>query len=110
MIFMAYAVSVTFEGFQPKAILPDAARVAFGSVAILAAGVIASHLPLPHIANLRMLATVKLGMICFGCLVAAWPALFLTNAVSSGEKRALLEVLLPRRLRTAQVAPINVTE
>jgi O-antigen/teichoic acid export membrane protein len=110
MIFMIYAVATTFEGFQAKALLPDAARVAFGSVAILAAGAIAAHLPLPHVANPRMLAAVKLAMICFGCLVAAWPALFLTNAVSSGEKKALLEVLLPRRIRTAQVTPINVTE
>ena len=110
MLFMLYAVSTTFEGFRAKVLLPDAARVAFGSIAILAVGAIAGHLPLPHFANPRMLASAKLGMISLGCLVAAWPALLLTNAVTSGERRALLGVLLPQRIRAAQVAPANVTE
>jgi O-antigen/teichoic acid export membrane protein len=110
MLFMIYAISRTFEGFQMKVLLPDAVRVALGSIAILAAGALAAHLPFPHLANPRMLATLKLGMISLGCLLAAWPALYLTNAVTTGERRALLGVLLPQRIRTAQVAPINVTE
>jgi hypothetical protein len=110
MLFMVYAISRTFEGFQAKLLLPDAVRVGLGSIAILAAGAIAAHLPIPHIANPRMVATVKLGMISLGCLVAAWPALSLTNAVSSGERKALLGVLLPQRFRAAQVAPVNLTE
>ncbi len=105
MLFMLYAVHKTFEGFQAKVLLPDVARVALGSLAILAAGAIAGHLPLPHIANPRVLGTARLGLISIGCLVAAWPAILLTNAVSSGERRALLGVLLPQRIRTAQVAP-----
>ena len=104
MLFMLYAVSKTFEGFRAKILLPDAARVALGSIAILAAGAIAGHLPIPHIANPRMLATVKLGMISLGCLLAAWPALVFTNAVSTGERKALLGILLPQRMRPAQVS------
>ena len=110
MIFMVYAVSKTFEGFHAKDLLPDAVRVILGSIAILAAGALAAHLPIFHMANLRVLAAAKLGMICAGCLLAAWPALLLTNAVSSGERRALLGVLLPQRIRTRHVAPISVTE
>jgi hypothetical protein len=110
MIFMVYAVSKTFEGFQAKALLPDAVRVTLGSIAILAAGALAAHLPIFHMANLRVLAAAKLGMICAGCLLAAWPALLLTNAVSTGERKALLGVLLPQRIRTRHVAPITVTE
>jgi O-antigen/teichoic acid export membrane protein len=110
VVFMGYAIAKTFEGFQGKLLLPGALRVALGSVAILAAGAIASHVPFSFIANPRMLATVKLGMISLGCLLAAWPALVLTNAVTSGERKALLGVLLPQRIRPSPIAPINVTE
>ena len=110
MLFMLYAVHKTFEGFHVKVLLPDAARVALGSIAILAAGAIAGHLPLPHIANPRVLAAARLGMISLGCLVAAWTAVLLTNAVSSGERKALLGVLLPQRIRTAHVAPVNLAD
>jgi hypothetical protein len=110
MIFMGYAVSKTFAGFQVKDLVPDAIRLTLGSVAILAAGAIAAHLPFPHLGGERVMATVKLGLICLGCLVAAWPALVLTNAVSSGERQALLGVLLPQRIRTAHITPINAAE
>ncbi len=110
MLFMLYAISKTFEGFQAKVLLPDAVRVVLGSMAILAAGALAAHLPFPHIANPRVLATVKLGMISLGCLLAAWPALLLTNVITDGERRALLGVLLPQRIRAAQVVPLKVTQ
>jgi O-antigen/teichoic acid export membrane protein len=110
MIFMGYAVDKTFEGFRLKILLPDAVRVGLGSIAILAAGALAAHVPLPHLGSVRILAAAKLGMICLGCLAAAWPALVLTNAVSSGERKALLGVLVPQRNRTPQVAPINAAE
>jgi hypothetical protein len=110
MLFMLYAVSRTFEGFHAKVLVPDAVRVTLGSIAILAAGALAAHVPFYHIANPRVLAAVKLGMISLGCLLAVWPALLLSNAVSRGERKALLGVLLPQRMRPAQVAPVNVTE
>lgn len=110
MIFMGYAVSKTFRDFRITDLVPDTVKLTLGSMAILAAGVLAAHAPLPHLASERVMATAKLGMICLGCLVAAWPALVLTNAISSGERRALLGVLVPQRLRTAQIAPINAAE
>jgi O-antigen/teichoic acid export membrane protein len=110
MLYMLYAVSKTFEEFHARVLLPGAVRVILGSVAILAAGALAAHVPFPHMANPRALAAVKLGMTCLGCLLAVWPALLLSNAVTRGERKALLGILLPQRMRPAQVAPMNVTE
>jgi hypothetical protein len=50
---------------------------------------------------------VNLMMISLGCLLAAWAALLLTNAVTSGERKALLGVLLPQHIWTAHVASIS---
>jgi len=107
MLFMAYAVSKTFEGFQAKSLLPDAVRMILASVLIFAAGALAAHLPFPEIANPRILATVRLGVISFGCLLAVWPALLLTNAVTMGERRALLGVLFPLQSRAVQAVSQN---
>jgi O-antigen/teichoic acid export membrane protein len=109
-IFMAYAVGKSFQGFRIKYLVPDGIRLILGSVGILAAGFLAYHVPLPHMANAHIFAAAQLAMICLGCLIAAWPALVLTNAVSSGERKALIGVLIPQRVRTPQVAPVNVSE
>jgi hypothetical protein len=110
IIFMTYAIAKTFTGFHLRDLVPDGIRLTLASIAILAAGELAHHIPLPHLANARLVAAAQLTMICLGCLIAAWPALVLTNAVSNGERQALLGVLLPQRTGTAQVAPINAAE
>ena len=109
-IFMTYAIAKTFTGFHLRDLVPDGLRLTLGSIVILVAGDLAYHIPLPHLPSARLVAMAQLTMICLGCLIAAWPALVLTNAVSSGERKALLGVLVPQRIRAPQVAPVNVAE
>ena len=101
MIFMGYALSKTFEGFSVKAVARDFMKIATASAIILAAGVVASYIPLPQLANPRLLASLRLGLACLGCLVAAWPALYVTGTVTAGEKQVLLGMIFPRRFRSA---------
>jgi O-antigen/teichoic acid export membrane protein len=101
MIFMGYAMSETFEGFRIQDVLTDFARMAVAAGMILAAGVLASHIPLPQLANARLFAALRLAMACLGCLVALWPALYLTGSVTAGERRMLVDMLVPRRFRPA---------
>jgi O-antigen/teichoic acid export membrane protein len=105
MLFMVYAISKTFKGFQPKTLIPDAIRVSLASAIIFMAGSLAAHVPLPSIANPRLLATVQLGVISLGCALAAWPALFLTRSVTAGEGKAIMGVFFPRRFRAVQSLP-----
>lgn len=101
MIFMGYALSKTFEGFSVKAVARDFMKIATASAIVLAAGVVASYIPLPQLANPRLLASLRLGLACLGCLVAAWPALYITGTVTAGEKQVLLGMIIPRRFRSA---------
>ncbi len=100
MLFMGYAMAKTFKGFSLKDVATDFFKLAMASGLILMVGTLASHLPLPQLANARLLAIIRLGIASFGCLVAAWPALYLTGAVTAGEKQVLMGMLLPRRFRT----------
>jgi len=49
-----------------------------------------------------MAALIKLGEIGLGCLLMAWPALMVTNSISSAERRSLLDSVMPGRRRVAQ--------
>jgi O-antigen/teichoic acid export membrane protein len=111
VIFMVHAISHTFDEFKPKVLLPDALRIILAALAIFTTGVIAAHLPLPEIGNPRLLAAVRLGLVSLGCLVATWPALVLTNAVTVAERRVLLRVLFPGRTPpTVNPDPICLVE
>jgi hypothetical protein len=96
---MVYAVTQTFRAFHPKSLLPDALRLTLASAAVLLAGLIASRVPLPAVANGRWLAVLDLAKISLACLVAAWPALVLTKSVTGAEGRTLLGIVLPRKVR-----------
>ena len=99
MIFMGYALSVTFKGFSVKTIALDFAKLALATAVILVFGALVSHVPLPQSPNPRLLATIRLGLACVGCLAAAWPALYLTRSVTAGEGRMLAGMLIPSWFR-----------
>jgi O-antigen/teichoic acid export membrane protein len=101
MIFMGYAMSVTFEGFRARDLARDFVKLTVATAAILAVGALASRIPLPHLANARLLMTLRLGLGGLGCLAAAWPALYLTGSVTAGEGQMLIKMFLPRRFRPA---------
>jgi O-antigen/teichoic acid export membrane protein len=101
MIFMGYAISVTFKGFSVKTVAVDFAKLALATALILAFGALLSHVPLPQSPNARLMATVRLGLACVGCLVAAWPALYVTRSVTAGEGRMLAAMLIPSWFRPA---------
>jgi hypothetical protein len=71
------------------------------TAAILAFGALVSHVPLPQLPNARLVATIRLGLVCVGCLVAAWPALYVTRSVTPGEGRMLAGMLIPSWFRPA---------
>lgn len=101
MIFMGFAISTTFKGFSVKTVLVDFTKLAAATAVILAFGALVSHVPLPQMPNPRLVASIRLGLTCVGCLVAAWPALYLTRSVTPSEGRMLAGMLIPSWLRPA---------
>jgi O-antigen/teichoic acid export membrane protein len=99
MVFMVYAITKTFDAFHPRCLLPDALRLSVASAAVLLAGAIATQIPLPAMANVRWMAILDLAKVSLACLLAAWPALVLTKSVTGAEGRALIGILVPRRMR-----------
>lgn len=101
MIFMGYAISVTFKGFSVRTVVSDFGKLAIATTAILTVGALAAHIPLFQTSNSRLLAISHVGLGCVGCLVAAWPALYLTRFITAGEGRMLVGMLVPRWFRPA---------
>jgi O-antigen/teichoic acid export membrane protein len=98
MVFMVYAITKTFHAFHPRALLPDALKLTMATAAVLAAGLIASRIPLPAFANVRWQAVLDLAKVSLVSLLAAWPALVLTKSVTGAEGRALIGIVLPQRV------------
>ena len=101
-MLMIYAVAKAFHPFHPKDLLPDALRLCAATGCILIVGIGMSCLPLPASSSGRLSATIELGVVAFGCIVTAWPALWLTKSVTRAEKNALIHVIFPQRLRSSQ--------
>jgi hypothetical protein len=96
MIFMGYAISATFKGFSIKAVASDFGKLVIATAAILTVGSLFAHIPLFQTSNSRLLAISHVGLGCVGCLVAAWPALFLSRFITAGEGRMLAGMFLPK--------------
>ena len=96
VVFMVFAMSATFQAFSIKTLAQDCFRIALAAVLIVAAGAVAGLVPIPWAVGDRLTATLKLGVIAFGCLVASWPALMITRAVSNAERRTMLSMILRR--------------
>jgi O-antigen/teichoic acid export membrane protein len=109
MVFMVYAVTKTFHAFHPRDLLPDAMKLTVATAVVLVAGAIATQIPLPAVSNPRWLAVLELGKVSLACLLAAWPALVLTKSVTGAEGRALIGIVLPRRMRAEPRCAESVT-
>jgi O-antigen/teichoic acid export membrane protein len=109
MVFMLYAITKTFHAFHPRALLPDALKLTMATALVLAAGAVATQIPLPAMASARWLAVLDLSKVSLACLLAAWPALVLTKSVTGAESRALLGIVLPRRMTAEQPCAEIVT-
>jgi O-antigen/teichoic acid export membrane protein len=110
MLFMLFALTQTFQQFRAESLLPDAARLTAAAAIVLGVGVIASHLPIGLDFGGRMFATVKLVGISSLCLLATWPSLLWTGAVTPVEGRALVDAFLPNRARLSRSLALNASE
>lgn len=99
MLFMIFALAKTFTAFRVRDLLPDTAKLFLTTAAMILAGIVGLHLPTPALENTRLAALVAVAKAGLGCLLVAWPALFVTKAVTGAESRALAGVFLPRRNR-----------
>ena len=97
MVFMLAAITKTFHTFHPKSLLPDGLKLTVAAVLVFMVGGIATRMPLPVTSSSRVQALLELGRVALGCLIAVWPALWLTGSVTSGEGKALLSIFRPRR-------------
>jgi O-antigen/teichoic acid export membrane protein len=104
MLFMLAALTRTFSLFRIRALLPDTARVTAAAAVILGAGVCASYLPVPGDLTGRLFAAFKLAEISGGCLLATWPALRRTGAITDAEQHAVLGNIFGKHSRTAAAA------
>jgi O-antigen/teichoic acid export membrane protein len=102
MVFMLVAITRTFRAFRPQSLIPDALKLTAAAAAVLAAGAIATRMPLPIISSARLQAVLELGTVSLACLLAVWPALWLTKSITGGEGNAIMNIFLPRRLTAAQ--------
>ena len=110
LLFMLYAISQTFQGFRIKVVLNDTWRVTLAAICIFAAGAIAGYVPFPMIPHARIEALVRLGVISLGCLLATWPALMLTKAVTPKERNAFVASFRLGRFRAVPAVAQNGVE
>jgi O-antigen/teichoic acid export membrane protein len=92
MIVMFFALDKSFHVFDAKSLLPDTLRLTAATAGIVAFAALVAH-ALPELAySARMLATIKIVVVCVATLVAAYPALYLTGAISGAEVQSILGV------------------
>ena len=100
VIFMFFAMSITFSGLSPRAIGRDAFRLVIATGIVLLAGFAVATFPISGFASGRAAAAVKLCEVGVACLLAAWPALTVTGSVSVEEQRLVLDAVMPWRRRS----------
>jgi O-antigen/teichoic acid export membrane protein len=97
VLFMFFVMHREMPEFSVSRLVPDTFRVTAATTLVIAGGLAMTLLPTPIGAGERVTATVRLGIVSLGCLIAAFPAIVLTRSISPEEQRTILEVLLPRR-------------
>jgi hypothetical protein len=103
--FMFYELTLVFQELSLRMIWKDAARITVAAAIIAGLGAVFGWVVLPlHLAD-RMAVTVRLGQVAIGCLIAAWPALWLTGAVSPEEWRTIFQAVLPGKRIPAVAEP-----
>jgi O-antigen/teichoic acid export membrane protein len=95
--FMFFAMAATFHAFSGKMFAADTLRISLATAMIIAAGALAGMVPFPWVTTQRLAATIRLGAIAVGCLVAAWPSLIFTKSMSGDERHMVLTVFSRRR-------------
>ena len=103
VIFMVIAMSMTFHAFNVKMLLQDTFRITAATALVVGAGWAASLVPIPWAGPERLASLVKLAEIGVGCLLMAWPALLITNSISTAERRSILDAMTFGRRRVLQV-------
>jgi O-antigen/teichoic acid export membrane protein len=103
VIFMVFAMAMTFHAFNVKILMRDTFRIAAATALVIGAGAAAGMIPIQWGAAERVTALIKLGEIGLGCLLMAWPALLVTKSISGAERRSLLDAMVPGRRRVLQV-------
>jgi O-antigen/teichoic acid export membrane protein len=99
MVFMIFAIAKTFRIFRPQDMLPDALRLTAAAACVLVAGALAARTPFPIISSGRLQSIIELGKVSLGCLLAVWPALWLTKSVTGVEGKAIMKVFFPQRIQ-----------
>jgi O-antigen/teichoic acid export membrane protein len=97
MLFMIFAITKTFPSFHPRQMVPEMLRLTAATAIVVVVGAISLRIPLPALSNSRLLATLQLTKVCGACLLAFWPALWITKSVTAPEGQALLHVFFPGR-------------
>jgi len=100
VVFMMFALTRTFHSFEVKELIPDAVKLVVATAAILLAGDIATHIPLPGVTSGRWLATLTVGEAALASLLMMWPALLLTRSITVSEGKAMVSIFLPHRRET----------
>lgn len=101
VVYMFIAMTHQLQDFSAKTLVPDNLKLVVATAITIGAGLLMTLLPIPYGRTDRAAAVIKLGAVCLGCLVAVVPAVTLTRSVSTEEKRAIINLLVPRRGSTA---------
>lgn len=96
VIYMFFAMSSALHFFRPSNLIPDTMRVAGATVVMLAAGLLATTMPVPWILNERIAVIVKSVIAAFAYASAAWPAVTLTKSMSAEEQHVVFNLLFKR--------------
>jgi hypothetical protein len=99
VIFMFYAMAHVFKSFSARILAHDATRLLIATALIISTGAVVGLVRIPGDMSDRIAAAVKLAAIGLGCLIAAWPALTVTNSISNNEKQTVIDAFLGGRKR-----------
>lgn len=97
VVFMFFAMETTFHAFSTRTITRDAVRISVATAMVIGAGAAAGMIPIEWGVTARVAALMKLFQIGLGCLIMAWPAVIITKAVSTAERRTLVDSIMPGR-------------
>jgi hypothetical protein len=99
VIFMFYAMAHVFKSFSARILAHDATRLLTATALIISTGAVVGLVRIPGDMSDRIAAAVKLAAIGLGCLIAAWPALTITDSISDNEKQTVIDAFMGGRKR-----------
>jgi O-antigen/teichoic acid export membrane protein len=104
MVFILFGVTRTFHGFGARTVLPDALKLTAATAAMIASAAVALHFSAISVSNPRLLATIEVSAIGLALLVSAYPALWLTGALSKSERQAIFNIFSKKAVATASAS------